>query len=1515
MTTAPVHPLNTSDDGEGLADPLLEHRIAAAADLARHEERLRVAAMTALKRWTALVQAAVLGEDTLTAAATELPPDPNAIPPLSAQWSAILTDTVDAELTAMLGDIFGQILTDEQTVSARPWQESYIADVHNRLVGVPDSTFDLIRDILAAGQADGSDIPTLRGLISDALATRGETTWSGRAETIARSESMAAWNGGQLQAWKVQATATGDVREKVFLATIDRRTRRSHYRADGQRVALDAKFVVGKAQLDHPGDPHGPADETVNCLPPGSLISWTGQAVLSSMRRGYAGPLVELRTVRGHVLTVTPNHPVLTPAGYRSAGSLRPGDQVIASTDPVRALPEVADGPARVEELHTALRETGVTQRVMGRGVDFHGDGSTGEEVEIVWADRDLLEQVDSGRMRPLGERALMGVGDRPVAFLYPSGRQVLRADDLLPGGRLGSEDCGVGRLAQRTALLDAEPAHAQPVGLAGAADGETKFTQSPGDDRAADPEGKAHLQHALALGMTASELVQVDVQAGYHGDVHNISTTAQWYSANGIALHNCRCTMLVVAADEELPDTADRQLRPPGQVQAEIDRRAANGDLRASDDPDAPTGPRAPGRQESPPPRPVPAAGAARLDALVEQARATPGEFARPSEDLMHATFTHPLVGKNGASYSARVRKAVEVDDNEWMVAVDLTDAEGTVIGTAKRSLWQTKNGPQISHDVFAINPEHQNQGLGTQLNVATEAFYRTHGVTHIKTVATSGHGYNGSYVWARRGFTWADTDGPADVGRALARLGSDDPAVADAIGRLTGGRLEDMPSPYEVSELPDGAGKAALLDTTWNGVRWLVDDSGLTAAAGPPSREFIDRQERIYRASLDDPELDDPDVDGDPDDEDLNGGLTAVAGLPGSGEQIELTGAPDTPGVDTVTAAGSGPGDASTEGTPMPRTWVSDPYLAPFAEPTGDGRIFAVGSLHARDLPLPLLFQQSSGLGHEGSVVVGRITDVQFTDAGIVASGEYLDDESVAADVDRAAALTGQGLGHVSVDLAAVTAELVDPDGNPVDWDDLFEAWERGDDLEVLEQVTAGELIAVTQVATPAFAGAKIRLGSSTAALIDTAGVDIGVGDIVDVTTEEGTLRGRVTAVDEPTTTVTVQPVDADGNDTTDAPLSVAPDAVTVISDVDEPTEPAPTARLAPAVFAADAAGVEITVGDTVTVDLRDAAGEVVEAGVEGVVTAVVDAAGDTPAMVTLARADGGDPVSVPAGQVTVTAKTATPAPVAALAGQAPALVAGVGPLRPARAWFHRQPLTGPTALTVTDDGQVFGHVAQWGQCHVGFANTCWTAPESASDYAYFHVGEVVCDNGEHVAVGNLTLGPRHADARLGYRAAIEHYDSAGAGVAVVRCYEDDYGIQFAGALTPGVSEEQLYDLRRCPVSGDWRKIGGQLDLIGVLSVNSGGYPTPRFATDDYGRTALVAAPGVPVPELDSTIGRTRRPVLTQAQLMAKIKAEIRAEMAADDLRRRRLATAATSIRRDPRSRLDELAARVTP
>jgi hypothetical protein len=73
---------------------------------------------------------------------------------------------------------------------------------------------------------------------------------------------------------------------------------------------------------------------------------------------------------------------------------------------------------------------------------------------------------------------------------------------------------------------------------------------------------------------------------------------------------------------------------------------------------------------------------------------------------------------------------------------------------------------------------------------------------------------------------------------------------------------------------------------------------------------------------------------------------------------------------------------------------------------------------------------------------------------------------------------------------------------------------------------------------------------------------GGDHGRVTTVDVVADGGTVRGRVTAVDEPGGTVSVQPVDADGNDVADAPLSVAPAAVTVVTPA--PVEAAPSGSL---------------------------------------------------------------------------------------------------------------------------------------------------------------------------------------------------------------------------------------------------------------------------------------------------------------------------------------------------------------
>jgi len=56
-----------------------------------------------------------------------------------------------------------------------------------------------------------------------------------------------------------------DELDKVWIATIDSRTRPTHFAADGQRAPLGGSFTVGGAHLAYPADPTGPAAEVRNC--------------------------------------------------------------------------------------------------------------------------------------------------------------------------------------------------------------------------------------------------------------------------------------------------------------------------------------------------------------------------------------------------------------------------------------------------------------------------------------------------------------------------------------------------------------------------------------------------------------------------------------------------------------------------------------------------------------------------------------------------------------------------------------------------------------------------------------------------------------------------------------------------------------------------------------------------------------------------------------------------------------------------------------------------------------------------------------------------------------------------------------------------------------------------------------------------------------------------------------------------------------------------------------------------
>lgn len=171
--------------------------------------------------------------------------------------------------------------------------------------------------------------------------------------------------------------------------------------------------------------------------------------------------------------------------------------------------------------------------------------------------------------------------------------------------------------------------------------------------------------------------------------------------------------------------------------------------------------------------------------------------------------------------------------------------------------------------------------------------------------------------------------------------------------------------------------------------------------------------------------------------------------------------------------------------------------------------------------------------------------------------------------------------------------------------------------------------------------------------------------------------------------------------------------------------------------------------------------------------------------------------------------------------------AMVAGAYPVAPPDDWFQPSPLEGPTPLTVTADGRVTGHAFLWGTCHQGIGDRCVVPPRSAAGYRYFANGQVLTASGNMVKVGKITKGTGHASTRLGWVPAADHYDNTGTVVAAVAIHEDRWGGQLAGAIVANASEADVAELRRSPISGDWRRINGNLELVAALAVNTPGFP----------------------------------------------------------------------------------------
>lgn len=241
---------------------------------------------------------------------------------------------------------------------------------------------------------------------------------------------------------------------------------------------------------------------------------------------------------------------------------------------------------------------------------------------------------------------------------------------------------------------------------------------------------------------------------------------------------------------------------------------------------------------------------------------------------------------------------------------------------------------------------------------------------------------------------------------------------------------------------------------------------------------------------------------------------------------------------------------------------------------------------------------------------------------------------------------------------------------------------------------------------------------------------------------------------------------------------------------------------------------------------------------------------------------------------------------------------------PVTPPRDWFLNPGLDKPTPLTVDDSGRVYGHIAAWHVNHIGMPRAT-KPPRSRSKYAYFHTGVCRTDDGKDIPVGQLTLAGGHAPLQADANAAARHYDDTASAIADVHAGEDAYGIWVAGSLRPEATEAQIRALRASAPSGDWRPVGGSLELVAVCQVNVPGFPIARAMVAGGQVMALVAAGA-------HEMAMLRTDISSQLSAKARLYSELNSSVDTLDIRgrleRARIDAEFGYIPRDEREKLAE-------
>ncbi|MFJ3545467.1 phage minor head protein [Streptomyces rubiginosohelvolus] len=546
--------------------------------------------------------------------------------------------------------------------------------------------------------------------------------------------------------------------------------------------------------------------------------------------------------------------------------------------------------------------------------------------------------------------------------------------------------------------------------------------------------------------------------------------------------------------------------------------------------------------------------------------------------------------------------------------------------------------------------------------------------------------------------------------------------------------------------------------------------------------------------------------------------------------------------------------PEEATADAMPT-RAWSTpdDTAIAFENEETGDGRIFAAGSLFWESETLPLQYADEMLMGHQGAELAGAIETVSRDGDRIAAAGVLYTSRPAGADAEMYLD-QGAPLG-VSVDLDDVDVEFVDRTSR--EDDDMTEEYALAASLASasLMRLADGAWM-ITASSAPEWTASSTSLSRAQRTVQLITGPDglISADALRQAFTGSGVLRAAAGDADDPEGGVVVH-----SERTGDFLLRItrarlrgatlvampAYNRARIVLDAVEqeasaqPPSTTPLAQLLAAapgdvhwkvitfVSASPVAVGPRQVATALGIKIESARGHLTRAAAAG-------------RLVRLGRSMYVGASTLPEGAAPAVTAAAVPDPheeqLQALVASAWTAMQDLPPM-PAD-WFRE-----PTAEELPPGsggvhyagGRVYGWVAQAGVPHAGMPGRDLTIESLGElDFSHFLRARFKLDDGTFVRAGAMTMGVGHHRDGAECETATCQFDNSRTVGAIVTVGMNDGGLWFSGARAPWLSEWDATTFAACQPSYHLRQApGGRWELRAVLSVPVPGHSSPLIAS----------------------------------------------------------------------------------